>query len=318
MEGTNVKRVIIIDTDPGQDDAVAILFALGAEDKFDIRALTTVAGNVPLELTSRNARIIRDLGDRTDIPVYAGCPHPMIQDLVTAEHIHGQRGIDGIDLPEPKAGLASGHAVNYLIEALRKAAPASVTLCLIGPQTNLATALVLAPDIKAGIKEIVAMAGAHFHGGNVTPSAEFNVYVDPHAADIVFRSGVPITILPLDVTHKARTSPIRMERLRNLGNEAGKLVADILTSYERRETEHFGGEGGPLHDPCAIGYLLDPTLFRGKKVNVSVELQGGLTLGETVVDWHGVTDRKLNAFWINEMDSDRFFARLTESIARLR
>jgi purine nucleosidase len=317
MGATNPKRMIVIDTDPGQDDAVAILFALGASDYFECLALTTVAGNVPLEFTSRNARIIRDLGGRTDLPVYSGCPRPMKRDLVTAEHIHGQSGIGGVELPEPKGGLADGHAVHFLIEILRKAVPASVTLCLIGPMTNLATALIQAPDLKVGIKEIVAMAGAHFHGGNVTPSAEFNVYVDPHAADVVFRSGLPITVLPLDVTHKARTSPTRMERLRSLGNRAGTFVADILTSYERREIEHFGGEGGPLHDPCVIGYLLDPTLFRGKRVNVAIELQGDLTLGETVVDWHGVTNRQPNALWINEIDADGFFNLLNQSIARL-
>jgi purine nucleosidase len=282
-----------------------------------VQALTTVAGNVPLELTARNARIIRDWAGRTEIPVYAGCPRPLVRDLITAEHVHGNSGLGGVELPEPRAGLAPGNAVNFLIETLSTSAPGSLTICSIGPLTNIAAAFIQAPQIRSGIKQIVMMAGAHFQRGNITPSAEFNVHIDPHAADLVFRSGVQITVLPLDVSHQVLTTPGRLQCLSKLSNKAGKLVADILGSYERHDITRFGLEGGPMHDPCVIAYLLDPGLFSGKKVNVAVETSSDLTLGETVVDWNEVTGRKPNAYWINQVDSHGLFELLTEKIANL-
>jgi purine nucleosidase len=298
------RRTIVIDTDPGQDDAVAILFALGAHDQLDLRAVTTVAGNVPLSLTSKNARIVLGWANRTDIPVYAGCPRPLVRELVTAESIHGQTGLDGVPLDEPKVELAKDHAVDFLIETLRNAPEKSVTLCLIGPMTNLAAALAKDPGIKRGIKEVVIMGGAYHARGNVTPVAEFNIYVDPHAANIVFESGIPIVVLPLDVTHKALSTKPRVKRLEDIGNGVGRLIAAILVSNARREIEELGLAGGPLHDPCVIAYLLAPSLFSGRLVNVAVETRGEFTLGETVVDWRGKTRRSPNAFWINEIDVD--------------
>jgi purine nucleosidase len=311
------RRTIIIDTDPGQDDAIAILFALAAVDRLDLRAITTVAGNVPLSLTSKNARIVLDWADRTDVPVYAGCPRPLVRDLVTGEYIHGKTGLDGVPLHDPKVDLAKGHAVDFLINTLHSAAEESVTLCLIGPMTNLAVALIQDPNIKRGIKEVVLMGGAYHTRGNVTPAAEFNIYVDPHAAAVVFGSGIPIVVLPLDVTQKVLSTKARVKRLEDLGNRAGKLVAAILISHARREIEKLGSEGGPLHDPCVIAYLLEPSLFSGRNVNVAIETQGEFTLGETVVDWHGITERPPNAFWINEVDADGFYSLLTETVRRL-
>jgi purine nucleosidase len=310
------RRIIVIDTDPGQDDAVAILFALGAHDQLDLRAITAVAGNVPLSLTSKNARIVLGWAERTDIPVYAGCPRPLVRELVTAESIHGKTGLDGVPLDEPKVELAKDHAVDFLIDTLRNAQEKSVTLCLIGPMTNLAAALVKDPGIKRGIKEVVLMGGAYHARGNVTPVAEFNIYVDPHAANIVFESGIPIVVLPLDVTHKALSTKPRVKRLEDIGNGVGRLIAAILVSHARREIEELGS-AGPLHDPCVIAYLLAPSLFSGRHVNVAVETRGEFTLGETVVDWHGKTRRSPNAFWINEIDADGFYALLTETIERL-
>ena len=317
MDSLTGPQPIIIDTDPGQDDAIAILFALGAADYLEVRALTTVAGNVPVEWASRNARIIRDWAERTEIPVYAGCPRPLLRDLITAEHVHGETGLGGVQLPEPRAGLAAGSAVNFLIETLSTAPAGSLTICSIGPLTNIASALVRAPRIRTSIKQIVMMGGAHFERGNITPSAEFNIHIDPDAADLVFRSGVQITVLPLDVTHQVLTTPGRLDQLFSLGNKAGKLVADILNSYQRHDMVRFGREGGPVHDPCVIGYLLNPELFSGKTVNVAVETSSELTLGETVVDWHQVTDRKPNAYWVNKVDADGLFELLTEKIAHL-
>ncbi|MBV8900134.1 MAG: nucleoside hydrolase [Verrucomicrobia bacterium] len=307
---------IIIDTDPGQDDAIAILFALAAPERLDVRALTTVAGNVPLALTSRNARIVLDHAGRPDVPVYAGCPGPLVRPLVTAEHVHGKSGLEGVSLHEPGTELAKGHAVDFLINTLRDAPERNVTLCALGPLTNLAAALIQAPDIKRGIKSIVLMGGACFRPGNVTPAAEFNIYVDPHAASVVINSGAPITVLPLDASHQVLSTPARIERIGNIGNKAGKLVAAIL-AHAGHEAENLETDGGPLHDPCVIGYLLKPELFSGRHVNVEVETGCGLTLGETVVDWYRVTRRPANALWINEVDANGFYSLLIETLARL-
>lgn len=311
------KRNIIIDTDPGQDDAIAILFALAASDRLDVRAITTVAGNVPLEFTSRNARIVLDWANRTEVPVYAGCPRPLVRELVTAEQVHGQTGLEGVPLHEPATGLAKAHAVDFLVSTLREAPDRSITFCSIGPLTNLAASLIQAPDVKHGIKEVVIMGGAYFKRGNITPTAEFNIYVDPHAAAVVFGSGLPITVLPLDVTYKVPSTKARVQQLKNLGNRAGNLIAAILVSHGRHEVEKFRSEGGPLHDPCVIGYLLEPSLFSGRLVNVAIETQSDLTLGETVVDWDHVTQRPANALWLNEVDPDGFYSLLTETVAQL-
>ena len=308
---------IIIDTDPGQDDAVAILFALGASDRLDVRAITAVAGNVPLSLTAKNARIVLGWASRTDIPVYAGCPRPLVREPVTAEHVHGETGLDGVPLEEPKVELANGHAVDFLIKALGNARPASITLCLLGPMTNLAAALVQDPDIRRGIKEVVLMGGGYQVRGNVTPNAEFNVYADPEAAAVVFGSGIPLVVLPLDVTHQALSTKERIARLENLGNRAGALIAAILRSHGPIEIKQMGTDGGPLHDPTVVAYLLQPSLFSGRTVNVTVETRSELTLGETVVDWHGVTRRPANALWLNQIDSDGFYELLTETVKRL-
>jgi purine nucleosidase len=311
------RRPIIIDTDPGQDDAVAILFALGASDRLDVRAITTVAGNVPLSLTAKNARIVLGWANRTDIPVYAGCPRPLVREPVTAEHVHGETGLNGVPLEEPKVELANGHAVDFLIKALRNAWPESITLCLLGPMTNLAAALVQDPDIRRGIKEVVLMGGGYHVRGNVTPNAEFNVYADPEAAAVVFGSGIPLVVLPLDVTHQVLSTKERIARLENLGNRAGTLIAAILQSHGSIEIKQMGADGGPLHDPTVIAYLLQPSLFSGRSVNVTVETRGELTVGETVVDWSGVTGRPANALWLNQVDSDGFYELLTETVKRL-
>jgi purine nucleosidase len=311
------RRPIIIDTDPGQDDAVAILFALGASDRLDLRAITVVAGNVPLRLTAKNARIVLGWANRTDIPVYAGCPRPLVREPVTAEQVHGETGLAGVPLEEPKVELAHGHAVDFLIKALVNASPASITLCLLGPMTNLAAALVQEPDIRRGIKEVVLMGGGYHVRGNVTPTAEFNVYADPEAAAVVFGSGIPIVVLPLDVTHRVLSTKERVSRLENLGNRAGALIAALLRSHGLIESKQMATNGGPLHDPAVIAYLLQPSLFSGRMINVTVETRGEFTVGETVVDWRGVTTRPANAFWLNQVDSDGFYELLTETVKRL-
>lgn len=309
-------RKIIIDTDPGQDDAVAILLAL-ASPELEVLGITVVAGNVPLPLTAKNARIVCELAGRPDMKVFAGCEAPLSRKLVTAEHVHGKTGLDGIALPDPQMNLATGHAVDFLIETLRSEAPGSVTLCPLGPLTNIATAFRQAPDIVSRISEIVLMGGAYFEVGNITPTAEFNIYVDPEAAEIVFRSGVPLVVMPLDVTHKALTTRARVEAFRALGTHAGAVVASWTDFFERYDMAKYGSAGAPLHDPCVIAYLLKPDLFDGRHINVEVETQGALTLGMTVADWWRVTDRPANAMFMGDIDAEGFFALLTERIGRL-
>ncbi|MFN3145798.1 MAG: nucleoside hydrolase [Paracoccaceae bacterium] len=306
---------IIIDTDPGQDDAVAILLAL-ASPELDVLGITTVAGNVPLPLTTRNALQVCELAGRP-VPVHAGCDRPLKRHLVTAEHVHGKTGLDGIALPDPSTGPAPGHAVDFLIDTLRAEPPRSVTLCPLGPLTNIATALRDAPEIADRVARIVLMGGAYFEVGNITPAAEFNIYVDPEAAEIVFRSGIDITALPLDVTHKTLMTAPRVAAFRDMGTRAGEAVASWTDFFERFDKEKYGSDGAPLHDPTVIGYLLRPDLFTGRRINVEIETLSDLTRGMTVADWWGVSGRPANATFIGGIDADGFFALLTDRIARL-
>ena len=310
-----MPRKIIIDTDPGQDDAVAILLAL-ASPELEVLGLTAVAGNVPLRLTERNARVIVELSGRP-VPVFAGCDRPLERALETAEHVHGKSGLDGIVLPEPTLPLDPRPAVDFIIDTLRAEAPGTVTLCPLGPLTNIATAFRRAPDIVDRVQEIVLMGGGFFEGGNITPAAEFNIYVDPEAADIVLRCGRPVTVIPLDCTHKALTTRARVERFRGMGTRVGEVVASWLDFFERFDVEKYGSEGGPLHDPCVIAYLLKPELFHGRLCNVEVETQSDLTRGMTVADWWGVTERPRNATWIRDLDHEGYFVLLVERIGML-
>ncbi|MDB5767938.1 MAG: Inosine-uridine preferring nucleoside hydrolase [Collimonas fungivorans] len=317
LAATAAPVPLIIDTDPGADDVIALLLALSARDKLDVRALTTVAGNVQLNYTSRNARMVREWANRPDVPVYAGCARPMLRTPIYAAEVHGTEGVTGVKVFEPKQPLAKGNAVQYLIDTLTAAKPQSMTLVTLGPQTNLAMALIENPGIKQGIKEIVMMGGAHFNGGNITPAAEFNVFADPHASDVVFKSGLPITVIPLDVTHKMLTSPERIDRLRKIGNQAGKIAADILDAYVEHDIKQYGLPGGPVHDATTIGYLLRPELFKGRMANVEVDTREGLTFGATVVDYYRSTKRPENARWITEGDTQGFFDLLTAQLAKL-
>ncbi|XDA99591.1 nucleoside hydrolase [Sulfitobacter sp. LCG007] len=310
-------RKIIIDTDPGQDDAVAILLALASPEEIEVLGLTCVAGNVPLELTARNARMVCELAGRTDVKVFAGCDAPLKRRLVTAEHVHGKTGLDGPTLPDLQMPLAEGHAVEFIIDTLRQEAAGTVTLCPLGPLTNIAAALQKAPDIAGRVQEIVLMGGAYFEVGNITPAAEFNIYVDPEAAEIVFGSGIPLTVMPLDVTHKVLVTRARNEAFRAIGTSVGTAVAEMTDFFERFDKEKYGSDGAPLHDPCVTAYLIRPDLFSGRHVNVEIETGSDLTLGMTVADWWGVTDRPRNATFMGEVDSDGFFALLTERLARL-
>jgi purine nucleosidase len=308
-------RKIIIDTDPGQDDAVAILAALASPDDFDVLGICSVAGNVPLYHTTRNALRLVELAS-VDVPVYEGCSRPMIKDLVTAEYVHGPTGLDGAGLGEPTTSVAEMHAVEFMIKTLRAAEPNSITLCTLGPLTNIAMVLIQAPEVAEAVEGIVAMGGGFFEGGNVTPAAEFNLYVDPHAADVVFRSGLPITLMPLDVTHQAITTGPRVAAFGDLDTAAGRSVAGMLSFSERFDVEKYGSEGGVLHDPTVIAYLLEPELFTGRHCHVEI-VREGPAAGMTMVDWWRVTGNEPNAMVMNKVDADRFFELLVERIGRI-
>lgn len=315
-QGAFMARKIIIDTDPGQDDAIAILLALGSPE-LEVLGLTAVAGNVPLKLTQKNARKICELAGRPDIKVFAGAIRPLARQLVTAEEVHGKTGLNGPDLPEPKMPLQEQYAVDFIVETLMSEPLGTVTLCPLGPLTNIALALIREPRIAPRIKEIVLMGGGYFEQGNVTPSAEFNIYVDPQAADVVLRAGIPTVIMPLDVTHKALTSQKRTAAIRNIGNKVGVAAAEMLDYFERFDEEKYGTDGGPLHDPCVIAYLLKPELFKGRVCNVTIETASELTMGATVVDWWGTTKKPKNATVMRDIDADGFFALITDRLARL-
>lgn len=310
-------RKIIIDTDPGQDDAAAIFLALGSPDDIDVLGITTVAGNVPLPLTSRNARIVCEWAGRPETKVYAGCDRPIARPLVTAEHVHGKTGLDGPALHEPQMPLQDQHGVDFIIETLRREPAGTVTLCTLGPLTNIGEAFKKAPDIVERVQEIVSMGGAYFEVGNITPAAEFNIFVDPEAAQAVFHSGCPLTVMPLDVTHKALTTAPRVQALRDLNTIAATAMAEMVDFFERFDVEKYGSAGAPLHDPCVIAYLLKPELFEGRFINVEIETTSELTLGMTVADWWRVSDRPANAMFMGNLDADGFFALLTERIAAL-
>jgi purine nucleosidase len=309
---------LIIDTDPGADDVVALLLALASPQELNVLALTTVAGNVRLDKTSRNARLAREWAGREEVPVYAGAPKPLMRTPIYADNIHGKEGMAGVTVYEPQKGLAKGNAVDYLIDTLKTARPHSITIAMLGPQTNLALALIQAPEIVEGIKEVVIMGGAHFNGGNITPVAEFNLFADPQAAEVVLKSGVKLTYLPLDVTHKILTSDARLKQIAALNNEAGKRVGDILNEYIKADMEHYGIPGGPVHDATVIAYLLKPELFSGRSVNVVIDSREGPTFGQTIVDWYDGLKAPKNAVWIESGDAQGFFDLLTQRLARLK
>jgi purine nucleosidase len=311
------REKIIIDTDPGQDDAVAMLLAFGAPEEIEVLGITAVAGNAPLHLTEVNARKICELARRTDVKVFAGCDRPLFLDLHTAPEVHGETGLDGPHLPMPTMPLQEQHAVDFIIDTLRSHEAGTVTLCPVGPLTNIATALTKAPDIAPRIKQIVLMGGAQTEGGNSSPVAEFNIFVDPHAADIVMRCGAPIVMFPLDVTHQVLTSQRQMARVKAIPGPIGQVTYEMLDFYRRYDEAKYGTDGGPLHDPCTIAWLLKPELFTGKLCNVAVETASPLTIGQTVVDKYMKTGRPANVLYMMQADADGFFDLLIERLMRL-
>ena len=310
-------RKIIIDTDPGQDDAFAVLFALGSPAELEVVALTTVGGNVPLALTSRNALQLIELAKRVDIPVFAGCPGPMVKKLITAEYVHGPTGIDGLEVPEPVTRLQAQHAVNFLVEKIMASPEGELTVCTLGPMTNLGMAMALEPRIIPRIREVVLMGGGFFQGGNATPTAEFNIYVDPHAAHVVFESGVPLTMASIDCTYTALMTPEWINSLRAVGTRTAIQAANMADFFRRYGSHKFATDARPIHDACVTGFLLAPHLFQQKQCNVAIELMSPATIGMTMVDWWNVTEKRKNCNVLGRIEADGFFALMMERLSTL-
>ena len=311
-----MEKKIILDCDPGQDDAINLLLAMSSPRELEILGITTVAGNVPLELTQRNARIICNIAHRNDMKIYAGCSKPMIRELVTAEKVHGSTGIDGVEIFEPQLPLRKQHAVDFLIEVLNAADNSSVTLVPTGPLTNIATAINKEPSILEKINQIVIMGGAMREGGNLSPSAEFNILVDPHAADIVFQCGKPLIVMGLDVTHQVIATKKRIDKIASLNNRISEVTVNMLNFFTRHDANKYGFDGAPLHDPCTVAWLLKPELFQGKLCNIKVETRSELTMGHTAVDFWGVTKAIPNSTWMHTVDVDGFYDLLYERLSR--
>ncbi len=310
-------RKIIIDTDPGQDDAFAILFALGSPQELEVVGVTTVGGNVPLALTTRNALQVLELAGRPDIPLHAGCPGPMARKLVTAEKVHGPTGLDGANLPEPATRPRREHGVNYLVETIMAAPAGELTVCTLGPMTNLAMAMIMEPRIIPRLREVVLMGGGFFQGGNATPAAEFNIFVDPHAAHVVFESGAPVTMCSIDCTYTAEMTVDWLDTLRATGKRAAIEAANMADFYRQYGAHKFPTSARPIHDPCVTGYLLAPHLYEQRQCNVVVDIVSPETVGMTVVDWWHVTGRRRNCNVLRRIDPEPFFRLMRERISAL-
>lgn len=309
---------LIIDCDPGVDDGVALLMAFASLDRLDLRGITTVAGNVGLAQTARNARMLRQVagGEAERVPVYQGCARPMVRELVIADHFHGESGLGDLAIFEPAAPLATGHAVNFIVETLLREPAGTISIAITGPMTNVAMAMRLEPAIVPRIRQVVFMGGARLEAGNVTASAEYNIYADPHAAAVVCGSGVPLVALGLDATHQVRSTPARIAKIRALGSPQARAAADLLEFSAALEWNAATGQGAPLHDPSTIAWLLAPELFELQPAYLDVETCSPLTLGHTAVESRSIAGRAMNVRWATHADGAAVFELLTQQLAR--
>ena len=306
-------KKVILDCDPGHDDAVAIMLA-GLHKDIELLGITTVAGNSYLENTTRNALIISEMAN-IDVKVYPGASKPILRDQIVAHDIHGYSGLEGANLPEPKENASDIHAVDFMADAIRKNF-GEVTLVATGPLTNVALFALKYPDLVKGIKEFVFMGGG-IAFGNATPVAEFNIYVDPEAADITLGMDVPKVMAPLDMTHQAAITKEEVQKLKDSGSRVLNVVADLMIFFMKTYKKIFGIDGAPLHDPTTIAYLIDPDMFEWEDLNVSVELKGEITYGQTVVDVWKTTGRKPNVRVLKKIDRDKFFELLLDTLLKL-
>jgi purine nucleosidase len=315
MMTPGVHRVII-DCDPGCDDAVALMLAFASPNEIEILGITTSAGNANATLTQTNARMLCEFGGRPDIGVYAGCERPMVRAVQHAD-VHGQTGIDGFPSFEPQTAIQGQHAVDFIVATLLDQPDGAVTLACLGPLTNIAMAIIREPGITRKIREIVLMGGARSAGGNITPAATFNIYFDPHAARVVFAAGCPVVAISLDACSQVLCGPEWLGVLRGSGRPIAATIADLIAFYDAVRIRKFGftTQGAPVNDPCVIAYLVNPDLFGGRYVNVEVEVASELTMGMTVVDFWGVTARVPNVTWVHDVDAPGVLKLLTERIS---
>ncbi|WP_439842848.1 pyrimidine-specific ribonucleoside hydrolase RihA [Aeromonas taiwanensis] len=303
---------VILDCDPGHDDAIALILAL-ASPELQVLAVTTSAGNQTPDKTLNNALRILTLLGRRDIPVAAGAPKPLARELIIADNVHGESGLDGPTLPDPAFAPQAMTGLELMAKCLRES-PEPVTLVPTGPLTNIALLLAAHPELKPRIARIVLMGGAA-GAGNWTPAAEFNIYVDPEAADMVFKSGVPITMCGLDVTHEAQVMDEDIARVRAIANPVARCVAELLDFFMIYHRDpKWGFAGAPLHDPCTIAWLLAPALFHGVECRVDIETQGAHTSGMTVVDRYGLTGKPANALVLLGLDRAGFIDLLVQRL----
>lgn len=307
------KRCLIIDCDPGVDDAVALFLAF-ASPELNILGVTTVAGNVDATLTARNARIVREIAGREDVPVFAGCTRPMVRAPVEASHFHGASGLGTLDIFPPKAPLAQEHAVDFMVRTVMAAEVGAISLAITGPCTNVAMAIVREPRVAEKLGDVAIMGGARREGGNVTASAEYNIFADPHAAQIVFESCARVVTLGLDVTHQIRATPERIAAIEELATPQARAVADLLTFSSDMERRHAEDLGAPLHDPATIAYLLRPDLFTVRRSALRVETNSPLTLGHTAVEFREGLAGPLRTLWATDADADGVFALLSSRL----
>jgi len=310
------RTTVIFDCDPGVDDGVALLLAFAARDTLDLLGITTVAGNVSAELTARNACILREIASREDVPVYAGCQRPLKRNPIEAGHFHGESGLGDLPLFEPKQPAEIKHAVDWLIQTLLAAPAQSISLVVTGPLTNIATALIREPAIVRGIREIAIMGGARSEGGNITASAEYNIYADPHAAQVVFASEVEILAFGLDVTHQVRATPERIDEIACVGNPSAVATAQLLRFATYLPANSPAAQGSPLHDPCPIAWLIEPALFEFRRCHIEVETESALTAGHTAVEFRADVAPRQNVRWGVRADAAGIFDLLRRKLAQ--
>ncbi|MEF3116667.1 nucleoside hydrolase [Streptomyces chrestomyceticus] len=310
-----MARKIILDCDPGHDDAIAMLLAYGNPD-IDLVAVTTVVGNQTLEKVTRNALSVARIAGITGVPFAAGSPRPLVRTIENAPEIHGDTGLDGPDLPEPNVELDRRHAVDLIIDTVMSHEPGEITIVPTAGLTNIALAVRKEPRIAERVREVVLMGGG-FHEGNWSAVAEFNIVIDPHAAHIVFNERWPVTMVGLDLTHQALATPEVTKKIADVGTKPAQFVLELLDFFRDAYRENQGFEYPPVHDPCAVAYVIDPDVMTVRKAPVDIELTGGLTMGMTVTDFRWPIPEDCRTQVAVKLDHERFWNLVVDALQRI-
>ncbi|MFP6559077.1 nucleoside hydrolase [Paraburkholderia sp. B3] len=310
-----MAETIILDCDPGHDDAIAIMLAHG-NPSIHLAAVTTVAGNQTLEKVTRNALGVARMAGIVGVPFAAGADRPLVREVETAPSIHGETGMDGPQLPAPAFALDPRHAVDLIVETVMASEPGTITLVPTGALTNIALAVRKEPRIVERVKQVVLMGGA-VHAGNWSPVAEFNVFIDPEAADIVFRAGWKVVMVGLDATHQALATPAVAQRIAAIGTTPARFVGELLEYFGQTYSDVMGFDSPPVHDPCAVAHVIDPTIVRAVRVPIAIELRGEFTTGMTVADFRRAAPEDCKTWAAMELDSDRFWGLVIDALERI-